>query len=223
MAIAMEQLATGGSAANNDCAWLLLTEFNHRLRDELTFALATLRSTQRAIRNQTQSSRSLDQALARLERFGQVHHLLDRSQNHSPLRLRLEALCWAITESLGAPRGINVVFIAENVVVDDETAWTVCVVASELMIYALKRDFQDVNDAILTLRLYAERGWVFLIVHRDNVSFTSRDGRSITNKLDLCLEIVSALAQRIDGTVTCEYGPKGTTMTFGVPVLRVAQ
>ena len=124
----------GGQAAPSatDPAWLLLAEVNHRVSNELQAALAALRLAKRGLAS-TEPVRFIDEAALRLEAFGDAHQLLDRQRGRGSLTERLERLCRATSLAKAAPQGIHLKLRLDEVTTDEETTWTVCVVASELM------------------------------------------------------------------------------------------
>jgi two-component sensor histidine kinase len=134
-------------------AWLLLAELDHRVRNELAAAAAALRLARHRRQAAAQPSELIDAAIERLENFCQVQHLLERHHNHGPLGQRLEALCRAIAKSKGAPQGVQIVVGSDDVMTDDETAWTVCAVACELMTNAFRHAFHGASRCALAVSL----------------------------------------------------------------------
>jgi two-component sensor histidine kinase len=204
-------------------AWLLLAEFNHRVRNEITAALSALRMAQRGGRAEVQPMEFLDQAVERLENFGQVHHLLDRHQSHGSLGQRLEALCRAITRSKAAPEGIHVVISADEVEADDETAWTVCAVASELMTNAFRHAFRHNGRGVVGVSLREDREWLLLTIADNGMGFAPRDVRPVDSNPGLGSAIVAELTERLGGGVSLCSGPAGTAVTVKVPTHRAEQ
>jgi two-component sensor histidine kinase len=203
--------------------WLLLAEFNHRVRNELMAALSALRVAQRGGRAGVEPAVFLDQAVERLENFSRIHHILDRGQDHGSLRQRLEALCRAVAQSRGATDGIHVVLSAENVQADEETAWTVCVAASELMTNAFRHAFHQTRGGVVGVSLREEREWILLTIADNGLGFAPRDLRPKVPGPGLGSAIVAELAERLGGCVSLCSGPAGSAVTVKVPADRVRQ
>jgi two-component sensor histidine kinase len=199
-----------------DEAWLLLAELNHRVRNELQVAMSALRLAKRGLAS-TEPGRFIEEAVLRLEGLGSLHQLLDRQMGQGPLAQRLEALCRAISLSKAAPLGIRLVATLDEVAVDDETAWTVCVVASELMTNAFKHAFSKGLPGVVSVVLRQERGEVLLTVSDNGIGQDSRSPEAIWQAPGFGSGIVAQLAERLGGSVTRVSGPAGTTVTFGVP------
>ena len=129
-----------GARLESDHAWLLLAELNHRVRNELQVALSALRLAKRQLAS-PKSARFIEDAVLRLEGLGNVHEVLDRKVGQGTLAQRLEALCRGTSLSRAAALGIRLVLELDEVITDEETAWTICVVTSELMTNAFKHAF----------------------------------------------------------------------------------
>jgi two-component sensor histidine kinase len=208
---------------DNDSAWLLLAELNYRVGNELTAVASALRMARRYGPGEALPPDLLDQTVERLENFGVVHRLLDRHNTHGALKQRLEALCEATAQSKGAPNGILVAISADEVTADEETAWTVCVVAFELVTNSFRHAFQPKDRSVVKVNLREDSDWVFLTVIDNGMGFAPRDIRPITSNPGLGLAIVSELAGRLGGGVTRECGPAGTSVTVRFPARRSDQ
>ena len=211
-----------GVSISDESAWLMLDELNHRVGNELMAALAALRTAQRGARNTDDPTAFLDQAVVRLENFGQVHQILNRNRGHGSVSQRLEALCRATEQSKAAPLGIHIVISAEEVEADDETGWTLCVVASELMTNAFKHAFWTRGECVVSVDLHNEQDCVILIVADNGVGSSLPPSRPALAAPGLGWGIVSELADRLGGAVVRESGSTGTTVTVRVPGRRQA-
>jgi two-component sensor histidine kinase len=211
------------SCALQDTASLLLTELNHRFGNELTAALATLRMAQHGVGVADEASHVLDEAVARLENFSQVHLLLDRNRAHGPLRERLEALCRATAQSKGATRGVDVVFSGDDVAASEATAWAMCVVASELMTTAIRHACPGASPGVVGVSLRQEQECVFLTVDDNGIGLAPPDDRAALPGLGRGSMIINEIAGRVGGSISCESGPAGTAVTLTVPVERAAR
>jgi two-component sensor histidine kinase len=207
-----------------DGAWLLLEELNHRVRNELQVALSALRLARRGLAS-AEPERFLEEAVLRLEAFGCVQQLLDRQRGQGSLAQRLEALCRATSRAKAAPQGIHLTLQLEDVTTDEETAWTVCVVASELMTNAFKHAFAGGLPGVVGVVLRQE-GEELLLRVTDNGIGEAAGGRSaetVWRAPGFGSGIVAQLAERLNGLATRVSGPKGTTATFRVPAARSLQ
>lgn len=211
-----------GSAAAED-AWLLLAELNHRVANELQVAISALRCARRGLGPEAEPVRFLEDAMARLEGFGDVHQLLDRQRGHGPLAERLEALCRATSLSKAAPLGIHMTLKLDEVSVDEETAWTICVVASEFMTNAFKHAFPGGLPGVVGVTLRQDGEGVVLSVTDNGVGVDYRSAETIWRAPGFGSGIVAQLADRLGGFITRVGGPGGTRVTFRVPASRQMQ
>lgn len=199
---------------------LMLAELNHRVGNELTAVLAALRLVQRSLGDVVEPSGFLDQAVTRLEHFGALHHILDRNRTHGKLHERLEALCRAISVAKAAPCGIHIALSADEVEVDDEIAWTACVVVSELVTNALKHAFIDEGNGLVVVELRDEPGTIVLSVADNGTGMDRAPQRPQAFSRRVSGSgwgIVSELAGRVGGIISRHSGPTGTTVRVVVP------
>lgn len=209
-----------GGLAGNDGFSLVLAELNHRVGNELQAALSALRLAKRQLAA-GDPGRFIEDAVHRLEAFGYVHQLLDRQRGQGPLAQRLEALCRATSLAKAAPLGIHLTLSLEDVATDDETAWTVCVVASELMTNAFKHAFAEGPPGVVGVVLQQDGDGVLLTVTDNGVGVRSTE--TLWAAPGFGSGIVAELAARLGGFVTRASGPAGTTATFRVPAARRVQ
>ena len=205
--------------AQNDLGWLLLDELSHRIGNEFMAILAAVQAAQRGAHDGQALVQSLDQTVARLENFCLVHTLLDRKRSQPSLRDRLDALCRATAGSKAAGRDIPLILKAEDVSVDDETAWTVCVVASEWMTNALKHVFCSDRRGELRLQLRADPDGVILTVD-DVATWPLTRSASPVPTAGVGSKIVADLAARLGGRAIRHVGPTGATAVLTLPIWR---
>jgi two-component sensor histidine kinase len=205
----------------SDGAWLLLAELNHRIGNELQVALSALRLAKRGLAC-GEPVRFIEDAVVRLESFGDVHQLLDRQRGQGPLAQRLEALCRATSLFKAAALGIHLTLKLEDVTADEETAWTVCVVASELMTNVFKHAFPGGLPGVVGVALRQDEQGVLLTVSDNGVGANvgCRSGETIWQAPGFGSGIVIQLAERLGGFVTRVGGPTGTTATFWAPAAK---
>jgi two-component sensor histidine kinase len=198
----------------------MLTELNHRVSNELTAVLAALRLVQRSLGDIVEPTGFLNQAVLRLEHFGELHQILDRNRSHGALRERLEALCRATSIAKAAPRGIHIALSADEVAVDDEIAWTACVVVSELLTNVLKHAFGEGGDGLVVVELRDEQTTIVLSVADNGTGIdapTERTPSYPPQASGTGWGIVTELTERVGGVVSRCSGPSGTTVTIAVP------
>ena len=207
-----------------DGVWLLLAELNHRVCNELQVALCALHLAKNGL-GSAEPARFIEEAALRLEAFGSMHQLLDRQREHGSLAQRLEALCRATSRAKAAPQGIRLTLQVDDVATDDETAWTICVVASELMTNAFKHAFVGCAPGAVGVALKRDGSGVRLTVSDNGVGATinRRFVETVGDDAGLGSGIVARLAERLGGYVTREGGAGGTTATFWVPAPRRMQ
>jgi two-component sensor histidine kinase len=198
----------------------MLAELNHRIGNELTAALAALRLVQHSLGDIVEPTGFLEQAVSRLEHFGQLHHILDRNRSHGTLQERLEALCRATTVAKAAPRGVRIALSADDVAVDDEIAWTACVVVSELLTNVLKHAFGDEGGGLVAVELRDEQGTIVLSVADNGAGVGAVPQGAHAGPVQTPgagWGIVTELTERVGGVVSRHSGSSGTTVRIAVP------
>jgi two-component sensor histidine kinase len=200
----------------SDDVWLLLAEFNHRVSNELMAASAALRSAQRNLPEKSEPTGLIDQALLRLESFAQVHRLLGRDRTDK-LSDRLDSLCDEIAQSKGKPLGIHIALSVDDVTVDEETAWTICVAASEFLTNACKYAVRKGGGAIVGVGLSQQQETVLLTVSDNGSGAEPSNAASTPGRRGRGLAIITQLASRLGGAVVSQSGPGGTTVTLRIP------
>jgi len=208
----------------SDGAWLLLAELNHRVCNELQVAMSALRLAKRELASD-EPARFIEEAELRLEAFGYVHQLLDRQRDQGPLSQRLEALCRATSLAKAAPFGTHLRLTLDEVTADEETAWTICVVAFELMTNAFKHAFPGDLAGIVGVDLRQDGEELLLTVMDNGVGprGAGRSAEAVWRGPGFGSGIVSQLAERLGGFVISVGGPEGATVSFRVPVARSSQ
>jgi two-component sensor histidine kinase len=208
----------------SDGAWLLLAELNHRVCNELQVAMSALRLAKRKLASDD-PARFIEEAELRLEAFGYVHQLLDRQRDQGPLSQRLEALCRATSLANAAPLGTHLRLMLDDVTADEETSWTICVVAFELMTNAFKHAFPGGVAGVVAIDLRREGDELLLTVTDNGVGprVGGRSGEAVWRSPGFGSGIVNQLAERLGGFVISVGGPEGTTVGFRVPAARSMQ
>ena len=210
-------------AIDNEGAWLLLDELNHRVGNEFMAVLSALHIAKRGLHNAPGVSEPLERALLRLEGFCRVHHVLDRKRPHGSASQRLEMLCEAMSQSRAAANGVHILLSADEVMVDEEAAWTLSVVAAELMTNALKYAFGNKAPRVICVTLREEAGSVLLTVADNGRGVAPPWNQPILACDGFGRSIVSELADRLGGAITHHTGLAGTAVTLRLPAERVAQ
>jgi two-component sensor histidine kinase len=203
----------------NEGAWLLLAELNHRVRNEMQVALSALRLAKRQTAS-AEPARFIEEATLRLEGLGSMCQLLDRQHGQGPLAQRLEALCLAASRAKATPLGVRLALRLDDVTADEETAWTVCVIASELMTNAFKHAFTGGLPGVVGVVLKQDGSGILLTVSDNGVGTqaAARLAKTVSPAPGFGSAIVTQLAARLGGFVTRVSGPDGTTTTFRAPV-----
>jgi two-component system, sensor histidine kinase PdtaS len=203
--------------------WDLLAELNHRVGNELQVALSALRLAKCKVAS-AEAMGFIDQAAVRLECFGEVHRLLDRHRLQGPLARRMEALCRSISRSKAESQEIRLTLAVDDVAADEETAWTVCAVAFELITNAFKHAFVEGLPGVVDVALRNDGDGVLLVVRDNGVGAVERGRPEMACQAPgFGSGIVTQLAERLDGFVTRVGGAAGTIATLRVPVARRLQ
>ncbi|WP_340313613.1 sensor histidine kinase [Rhizorhabdus argentea] len=204
-----------GRSLEDEGAWLMFHELNHRVGNELMVALAALRIARRAFDDMSDPTAMLDQAIARFEKFEEVHYILNPARAHGTLNQRLETLCLAKAETIAAPRGIHLTLGADDVIVDEKTAWTICVVVSELLTNVFKHAFADGRPGLVVVSLRATEDKLIVSVADNGVGVVAAPAQRTSGG---GWSIIAKLAQRLEGTVNRRSGPTGTEVIFQIPL-----
>src|SRR5262249_22124535 len=142
---------------------------------------------------------------------------VDRQGAHGSLAERLEALCRATAGAKAAAQGVHLTLRLEEVDVDEETAWTVCVVASELMTNAFKHAFAAGLPGTVGVGLFRDGEAVTLSVSDNGVGSGAAPADTVWRAPGFGAGIVTGLAEHLGGFATRVSGPAGTTATLRVP------
>jgi two-component sensor histidine kinase len=207
----------GDDCVRNDLGWLLLDELSHRVGNEFMAMLAALRATQRGARDGRDLAQGLDEAVVRLDNFCLVHRILDRKRPQASLCERLDALCRATATATAAGHGIEFFLETDDVAVDDETAWTICVIASEWVTNALKHAFCGERRGEVRVCLRADPDRVVLSVEDVAAGSLARSVLPIPTSPGVGSRIVADLAGRLGGGATRRIGPAGATAVLTLP------
>ncbi|MDB5724475.1 MAG: signal transduction histidine kinase, partial [Novosphingobium sp.] len=165
----------------------------------------------------------VDQAVRRLEHFGELHDILDGNGSYGCLNDRLEALCRAISVARAAPRHIHIELSADDILVDDEIAWTVCAVVSELLANVLKHGFDDDDGGLVVVELRDKQNGIAITVadNGDRPDLAAGIFRQASINKRMRWGIVTQLTERLGGTISRRSGSYGTTVTVDIPSERI--
>jgi two-component sensor histidine kinase len=108
-------------------------------------------------------------------------------------------------------------------VADEETAWTLSVVAAELMTNAFKYAFCNGAPRVIGVTLREEAGSVLLTVADNGMGAAPPWTQPIVARPGCGRRIVDELADRLGGAITHYSGQAGTAVTLKLPAERVAQ
>lgn len=192
---------------------LILDEFTHRTANEIAAAIAALRIARRMPADGA-SNALLDEAVGRMEAFGEVHRLLAKRE-HGLVDAgdRLRRLSCALASSRSHLAGVLTLDVAD-VPLEASTTRCLLMVASELITNALRHAFTSGGSRLL-IRLLPYRTKVVMTISDDGPGMGSATGTSGTG---LGRGIVRDLLERSGGRLEVRSGSPGTRIKVVLPI-----
>ncbi|MCA1748338.1 MAG: sensor histidine kinase [Parasphingopyxis sp.] len=192
---------------------LLLTEFDHRVRNNFANVTALLQlQLQRADNDVARDM--LQAAIGRVEGIAQANRYLfiagagERICAHD----YLNELCAALTEALFAGSPIELECDTAAEMISSDKAATIGLVVNELVTNAAKHAFPDGKSGRITVEFTRSEDCCRLAVADDGVGINgSKRPGSLGHRL------MDALVQQLEGTLETRTGPDGTRVTLVFP------
>ena len=186
--------------------WLLLQEMTHRVCNKYTAAISVLSlASARASNSETRDA--LGYAMERLHQYATLHRALQKpvGSYRADLSRELSGLCCVLSRSLLADRGIRLTLAGnDDVELDAERCWLVCLIVSELVTNAAKHAFRE-RAGEIRIALVREGNHLQCNVSDDGEPTAApRPGRGT--------QIVTGLAARLGGSIAWKFGAAGTTV-----------
>jgi two-component sensor histidine kinase len=192
---------------------LLLAESNHRTANELTAAIAAMRIA-RMSKGMNVRKRMIDDAIERLEGFGEVHRLFaSRPLAVVEVSAEMDRLVRALASARLEADGSLITLDLPLTFVDGPTARRLTLIAAELVTNVMRHALAG-RRGHLKVTLSAANGEVELLVEDDGPGI--RRGASTTGT-GLGTGIVAELIGRGRGRIEASTGPWGTRTTVILP------
>jgi PAS domain S-box-containing protein len=188
---------------------LLLKEMRHRIANSLQIIASILLLKSETV-DSSESRAHLEDAHERIMSVALVQRQLDPvlSGEDIPVANYLNALCKSLSRSMiGGRKPITIEVQASEGSVSSDTAISFGLIATELVINALKHAFPDGQSGIITVCYEtAASGWTLSV--SDNGVGQSKDAGG--EKPGLGTSIIGALANQLHAIIRTETSPHGT-------------
>lgn len=189
---------------------ILLREFSHRVGNEFASAVGAI-SLAAAHARDVEVKSALAAVEDLLHNYACVHRCL-RMPEHD---VRVDAtgylreLCRAISRSKLDRRGIDLLLVEHDVRMDAARCWRLGLIVSELITNSARHAFADRTGEI---RVELTASAAFYKCH------VADNGRSApVIRPGQGLKIINTLAKDLDGTISHDFGPCGTTSILKFP------
>jgi two-component sensor histidine kinase len=189
---------------------LLLGEVNHRVGNSLQL-IASLLTLQRNATSHEEAKAALGDAINRVHAVGEMHRRLNTAQNVQEIGLTsyLKQVVDDLRKSSESAQLATVSVTADDIVSRSDLAVSVGMIVNELVVNAMKYAYPGRSGPIRVMLKKLENGQAAVTVEDDGVGFVERgSGHS-----GLGTRIVTAMAQKIDGTITRDPDHRGTRIT----------
>lgn len=193
---------------------LLLSEMQHRVSNELACAIAAMRLAQGAGVSGPRIG-LFENALQRLEGFGQVHDVLaSRPVRSLDVDAELHRLVRGMVAGRPDLEGSTVRLTAKGTLLPGGPGRRLLLIASELMYNGMRHALAGRRGS-LWVDVLRDENFVTLIVSDDGPGLA---GRSRTSGTGLGSGIVAELVRKGDGRIECDTSRYGTTFRVTLPL-----
>ncbi|MBR1119906.1 sensor histidine kinase [Bradyrhizobium lablabi] len=189
---------------------LLLREFSHRINNELASVIGLVSAAASRCRDD-QARVTLTSIQDRLKNFARIHHSLQAPEYTTMVdpAAYLQQLCQAISSSMLAGEGIELLLSVHPLRMDSERCWLLGMIVFELIAGAAHHVF-DGKPGAIRLEIWATDSSIECCI-RDNGASTGLP------PAEASLSIVEALAASLHGTVEMKRAPDGTKTIVKLP------
>jgi two-component sensor histidine kinase len=198
--------------SRNTGAWLYLDEVMHRVINDYTVMLSTVRLASTRV-SDAQSGQVLNELSTRLHAAATAFRALSPPLDPSPRRLdaELETLCGTLTSTLLAKSAIRLALIAKPVCVDARQCWKISLVVSELITNAARHAFHKSEGGSIVVELSVEAGFVrCAVIDNGSAPATIAPGRGSS--------ILEAIAAEVGGTIVRNHTSRGSAVALLLPL-----
>jgi two-component sensor histidine kinase len=190
---------------------ILVEEINHRIFNEYTQAIASIRLAAKKIHS-NEAHVELASMASRLQRYADVHraHQAPVGTCSVDLAIYIERLCVAVTSARLEDRGVQLTFAAVPVILAAERCWLVALIVSEFMTNSARHGLRG-GAGNMRVELELDNSWVSCRVIDDGVPLkTSAPGRG--------MDIVTGLASALGGQAAWRFSARGTIAELIFPL-----
>jgi two-component sensor histidine kinase len=207
--IESEMRATGFERSG---VWLYLDEVMHRVLNDYTAMLSTVRLASLRV-GDSESSEALDEVTSRLNASASAFRALSPPADRSPRFLdeELEALCASLSVSNLAGKGIRLTFAADPVRVSAQRCWKILLIVSELITNAVRHAFLGRESGAIVVRLSTHANMLHCMVIDDG----SASARVVPGRGSA---ILNGIAAELDGTIMRKHTAEGSAVVLQVPI-----
>lgn len=185
----------------------LLREVHHRVKNNLQ-VISSLLNLQMATIKDAQVVQLFKECQVRISSIALLHDTLHRSNDLSNINMPeyLRTLTGHVCRSYGVdPSHLTLELAVEDIAFDVDTGLTCGLIVDELLSNCLKHAFPNGRTGRVTVELRTGEGeWSLLRVSDDGIGLP-HDG-VLNNPDSLGLELVSLMADKLDGTVSLQSG-----------------
>lgn len=198
-------------------AWLYLDEVMHRVLNDYTVMMATVRLAAMQT-SDAASGEALGDVMDRLNGSAKAFRALTPPGDRSLRELdeELESLCAALSASGTLKKGIELTFAGDPVCVSAQRSWKICLVVSELITNAARHAFLDYMRGSIEVRLTVQAETIRCIV-ADNGS------ASLRIKAGRGSGILDAIATELGGTLFRHHTSLGSKVELELPLFDLAE
>lgn len=194
-------------------AALILDEERHRTGNEIAAALAAMRLAAVA-KGPATRERLIDNAIERLEGFGQVHRILSaKPPAIADASLAVEEMCRAVLAARHEVTEGEAVLKLQPVIADGPTIGRLSIIVHELLTNAVKHAFRF-GGTMLTVQLENADGGVRLVVSDNGPGVEGPGGAGTGSGGSLLQTLVS----RAGGTIRYRSSREGTEVSVTLPI-----
>jgi two-component sensor histidine kinase len=185
----------------------LLREVHHRVKNNLQVISSLLNLQIGSIKDQ-QIAQLFRECQARIMSIALLHESLHRSNDLSHINMAeyMRTLTGHLFRSYGVDSGkIQLSLHVDDVDLDVDTGLTCGLIIDELVSNCLKHAFLNGHPGQITVDLRAHDDQTYTLQVGDDGIGLPKDGR-LNNQDSLGLELVSLMAEKLDGTVELQSG-----------------
>jgi two-component sensor histidine kinase len=193
-------------------AWLYLDEITHRVLNDYTAMLCTVRAASRK-NSRSEYVQALEELTDRLSASATAFRALCPPSNQVPsdLDAQLEDLCASLSASILAKKAIRLVFVADQVHASAQQCWKICLIVSELVTNAARHAFNEQAQGSIIVEITKQEDAIRCAVVDDGVSLaTIVPGRGSA--------ILDAMVAELGGTIIRNHTMWGSVVVFRVPI-----